>query len=131
MRQVYERLKAKSTKVTFGKGKVDGNVLPSLDDERGRQLHLQLSTAGGGSVCVNFAEMTYPPFSDLEKKQELLTRLNQVPGISIPEDKLKTYAVFAIKNVLEHSGMAKLLEVVDWVIKQVVESRPVGRGTST
>jgi hypothetical protein len=75
--------------------------------------------------------MKYPPFSDLEKKQELLTRLNQVPGISIPEDKLKSYALVEIKNVLEHSGMAKLLEVVDWVIKQVVESRPVGRGTST
>ena len=120
-RKVFQRLKENATKVSFGKGKIYGNAFPSLDDDRGRQLHLHVST--GGSIGVNFADMKYPPFSDIALRRELLDRLNRVPGINISENLLERYAGFEIQKVLDASGFDKLLEVVDWVIAQVIASR--------
>jgi hypothetical protein len=58
-----------------------------------------------------------PPFTDASKRRELLDRLNQVPGISIPDKAVDKWAKIPLRDLGTNTG--KLLEVLDWAVQQI------------
>jgi len=120
IRTLFYRLAEKAANVKFGKGKIYATAYPSFDDDRGRQMHLSLN-ANDGVLTVNLGEMKYPPFSDLALQNELVSRFNQVPGINIPAD--KHFPNLKIAPVLAKGGFGRLIDVVDWLIAQVIDTR--------
>jgi hypothetical protein len=122
-RSLYAKLTEKATALKFEKGKIYATAFPSFGDNRGRQMlfHLQ---ANLGLLAVNFADMKkYPPFSDAALRNELLHRFNQVPGVNIPADKIDRDTWIKIEPVVANHGLEKLMEVLDWAIQQVIDSR--------
>lgn len=69
---------------TWGKGKVDGSFIPVLDHNG--KPHYPLAMYTYGRIEIQFQWLTKPPFDDMALRRELLGRLNQIPGISLPEE---------------------------------------------
>lgn len=120
-RRIHALMKPKATQIGYGRGKVYGNFTPYFDDEHGQQQLFNLST--NGSIGVNVDMHKSLPFSDESKRSQFLARVNEVPGIVIPANSVVKWPSFALQKVIERGGLEKLLEVIDWSIQQIEESR--------
>lgn len=120
-RKIYDLMRPRATTFSFGRGKIYGNFMPNFDDERGRQQVFNLST--NGCIGVNLGYFKAPPFSEDSKRNELIARLNEVPGIVIPANSSVRWPNFSLQKVIERGGLDKLLEVVEWSIGQIEASR--------
>jgi len=119
--KLCDLLKAGVKKIEFGAGKENGNFTPCYDDERGKQRVVNIST--NGRIGIGFGGMKAPPFSDIALRKEFLERLNQVPGINLSIDNYTQWPNFKLSEVVGNNGLDKLIEVVDWARKQIVDSR--------
>jgi alkylated DNA nucleotide flippase Atl1 len=72
-----------------------------------------------GRIEVVFQHLTRrPPFDEVALRWELLNRLNQIPGVEIPEAKIALRPSFPI-TALNGDGADRLQQVLDWFITQV------------
>jgi hypothetical protein len=69
---------------TWGTGLVTGSFIPVLD--HGGQNYAPLALWTNGRVEILFKYLSRrPPFDDVGLRREFLRRLNEIPGIAIPE----------------------------------------------
>ena len=112
-RAIFDWMKPQASRLWWSSGRT--GVVRPLFGADGRRL-LGLNTQG--RVTVPFDKMKrLPPFDDANKRRELLDRLNQVPGISIPEKAVDKWAKIPLR--LLKGDPSKLLEVFDWAVKQI------------
>jgi len=64
---------------------VTGSFIPVLDNGGQNYSPLALWTNGRAEILFKYLSRR-PPFDDIGLRRELLRRLNQIPGLSIPED---------------------------------------------
>ena len=123
-RKLYELLKTRATRVVFGRGNKYGNIMPYYDDERGQQLIFNIST--NGTVGVTLRPEHPFPFSEESLRQELIDRLNLVPGISLASENANKYFSINLVDIVEQKGIDQLIEAVEWSILKVIETRNEG-----
>ena len=113
-RAILDWVKPHASRLWWSSGR-EGIVSPMFG-VGGRHYLLRLNTRG--QVVIPFNKMKQQaPFNDASKTQELLSRLNQVPGISIPEKAVDRWARVPLRDMESNTG--KLLEVLDWAVKQI------------
>lgn len=72
-----------------------------------------------GSVAVYFAYMIGKPvFGDLNRRQQLLDRLNAVPGIKLPPDAVNKRKTIPLGSFTPASTTA-FLDVMNWFVDQL------------
>ncbi|WP_375459735.1 hypothetical protein [uncultured Enterovirga sp.] len=68
-----------------------------------------------GLLSISFEYMlTRPVFSDRALREELRRRLNEVPGIDIPESAIDKRPSIRLSALAKADGSGALLEVMDW-----------------
>jgi len=82
-RELLEWASVQLPRFTWGKGKVDGSFIPVLDHNG--QPHYPIGIYTSGRLEIQFMHLR-PPFDDLELRREFLRRLNEIPGVSFPEE---------------------------------------------
>jgi hypothetical protein len=117
-RTIKEWASREMPRFTWGKGKVDGSFIPVLDHKGDPHYPIALYT--NGWVEIQFRWLTRPPFDDLDLRREFLRRLNEVPGVSLPEDAITRrpripFAVFAG----DAEALSAFLAVLDWFCETV------------
>jgi hypothetical protein len=83
-RKILEWAKDKLPRFWWGKGKQDGSFYPVLDMHGEQYYPINIWTYGKIEIQFQWL-MNKPPFNDEMKRKELLRRLNQIPGVEIPE----------------------------------------------
>jgi hypothetical protein len=84
-RKILEWAETNTLYIWWGKGKQDGSFFPMFEHKG--TWHWLISVWTYGRVEVQFQQMkTRPPLDEQSKRQELLGRLNDIPGIAIPAD---------------------------------------------
>jgi hypothetical protein len=59
--------------------------------------------------------MNQPPFDALELRKDLLTRLNQIPGVAIPEDSISGRPSLPLSDLGRNPKMLNGLKAaLDW-----------------
>ncbi|MFD5518170.1 DUF262 domain-containing protein [Streptomyces sp. NPDC127066] len=103
--------------VTYGRHE-ETSCFPMLDAGTGRRPHLVWPVGiypVSGTVEVVFQYLkTRSPFDDIEQRRELLTRLNKIDGIELPEAKLELRPSFPVRVFAEH--VEEICEVLDWFV---------------
>jgi len=66
--------------------------------------------------------MIRPPFNDEIKRKELLSRLNKIPGVSIPEKAMTRRPSIFLSLFSDASSLKQLLETLDWVVNEIKSS---------
>jgi hypothetical protein len=112
-RRVLEWAQGVGSRVWYGKGTKDGSLGPILE-HRGIQYYLIVLWTYG-RVELQFQSLqTRPPFDQLELRQEFQRRLNSVPGISIPDDRLSKRPSFPLAVLRSESALEEFIAVLDW-----------------
>lgn len=107
--------------VYWGRGK-GGTFTPVL--EHGDYRYQMLTVYGYGPVDVNFQWFaTKPPFDEEGRRAELVRRLNEIPGVTIPENVVNKRPTIQLSVLGRGDNLARFLEILDWFVQQV-------RGTS-
>jgi hypothetical protein len=120
-RAIFDWAKERRLRLWWGRGKQSGSFFPLLD--QGDETHWTVSVWTYGTIEVQFQMMKErSPFNDEAKRQELLQRLNTIPGVSIAEDAISRRPSIPL-NVLAGPTLAQFLGTLDWLIGEIRRSR--------
>jgi hypothetical protein len=106
----------KDNSFSFHWGKTSFN--PTLS--HGGLKHQIIGIYTNGVVEVKFALMRdKSPFEDEEKRKELRHRLNEIPGVDLPADRMNRYPTFPLSALKDEPTIKQFLEVLDWFVQEV------------
>jgi hypothetical protein len=60
-----------------------------------------------------------PPLDDQSKRQELLRRLNEIPGVAIPADGITRRPSIPLSLLKDEAVLSQFLATFDWVIQEI------------
>lgn len=111
---------AHKLRIWWGRGKNDGSLFPVYDSDVGKNFVFSLWT--NGKVELQFQYMSVPPFADLSMRQELSRRLNEIPGVTVPDDALSRRPTFELELLVAPDSLAKFLATCDWAHSEILKS---------
>lgn len=101
----------------FGKGKT-ASFGPTL--KHNGVVHYFFYLWSDGTIYLNLREMkSRMPFSGRAMKQELVSRLNAIPGFAIPERSLDGQPPMPLSALVDPAARAMFLAVFDWYIETI------------
>lgn len=110
-------MKANGDEVSFGSGRRDGSM-QFMVMSKGRRMW-PLALRSNGKVEVSFGYLMRSPLMDEEKRRELLKRLNQIDGISLPTDAITKYPAMPIAALSDERRLSAFLAAMEWVDEQL------------
>ncbi|QDU36857.1 hypothetical protein Mal4_11570 [Maioricimonas rarisocia] len=102
--------------IWWGRGAVDGAFIPSLRDEHGKSILFGVWTYG--RLELQFQHMNRRPFRDIARRRELADRLQQIPGIDIPDDRLTKRPTFDLAVLQEPDALQTFFNAFDWMLAE-------------
>lgn len=101
----------------FGRGMKDGSFQSCLA-RRGRSSST-FTLYTYGRVEINFQHLAqHSPFDDPALRQELCRRLNEIPGVALPEDSIERRPSIDLATLVPPEASTRFLQVLDWAIDQ-------------
>jgi len=120
-KKILDWARDKLPRFWWGKGKQDGSFYPVLDLNGEPYYPIAIWTYGKIEIQFQWL-MNKSPFNDEMKRKELLRRLNQIPGVEIPEKAITRRPNIYLSKLKEASSLAQLLETLDWVVQEIKAS---------
>lgn len=118
-RKILERSKDKFSRIWLGEGKYEGSFVPVLE-HNGISYYL-IAVRTSGKVEIQFQWMKIkPPYDNESKRIELLDKLNQIPGVSIPIESITRRPNIPLSVLKEPAILKQFLDVLDWAVQEVV-----------
>ncbi len=124
-RHLFLWAKSNAPNIWWGKGAKDGSFYPLLDHKAtGRYLFGVRTGYTAGYIQIPFRDMKAqgPPFDTDANRLELRRRLNDIPGVSIPEDGIAKYPSIPLSVLADESALERFLKVFDWVVQEIKSS---------
>ena len=105
----------------WGRGQKSGSFIPVIP--QGGKEYYPFAVWSYGSIEIQFQTLrTRPAFSDEAKRQELCDRLNKIPGINIPVDRIRRPSI-KLTALSDPQRLQQFLSVLNWVVGEIcVES---------
>jgi len=70
-------------------------------------------------TCLIYWHNSIEPFDKIEKRKELLNKLNTIENLNIPENKIDKRPSFSIKLLEKQSEFIKFTEIYDWFLNEI------------
>jgi len=117
-RRLLDWAVSRRLRIWWGRGQIEGSFVPVLNLDTAS--HQPFAVYSSGAVLVYFQwYATKPPFSDDRRRIEILHRLNEIPGVSIPENALNRRPSIPLAVLARDGNMEKFLAVFDWYLDEV------------
>jgi len=108
----------KQLKFWWGKGAKSGSFFPMFDYKD--ITHLIISVWTYGTIEIQFQWMqNKPPFNDKIKRQELLARLNNIPGIQLPPEAITKRPSIPLSTLIDEKKYNQFIIILDWIIQEI------------
>lgn len=120
-RKILHWTKDKLPKIWWGRGKVDGSFYPMLDHKEKSYYPICIWSYGKVEVQFQYLKRN-PPFDSESKRKELLKRLNQIPGFSIPDDAIERRPNVYLAVLKNKDSLNQFLETLDWTVQEILKS---------
>jgi hypothetical protein len=117
-RKLLEWVRPRVTRIWWGKGQQSGSFVP-VENHAGND-HQLFAVWTYGSVEIYFYWYTYrPPFDDEARRREMLRRLNQIPGVAIPEEGINRRPSIPLSVLARGDNLTRFLDVFEWYLGEV------------
>ena len=108
--------------IWYGKGAKDGSLVPVLE-HRGMKYYLFVLWTYG-RVEMQFQSLqSRAPFDQLELRQELQQRLNEIPGFSITADRLNKRPAVPLAVLRSEAALRQFITTLDWAVGVIRDNR--------
>ncbi len=116
-RRILDWAEKEGLRIWWGKGQQTGSFFPMID-YRGESFWT-IAVWTYGKVDIQFGNMRNGPFSNETSRSELLKRLNEITGVSIPPDAITKYPSIKLSLLQETEVLARFIDVLDWIKKTI------------
>jgi len=119
-RDILDWIRPRVTYIWWGKGQRSGSFIPVFrHGETGHQLFAVWTYA---RVELQFQWcMTKPPFDAEGKRLELLGKLNDIPGVSLPEDSISKRPAIPMDALKNAEALDRFKAIFEWYIDQILD----------
>ena len=115
-KKILDEVRKRGLEIRWGAGGISGSFNPMVEHNGLRYYTIWVWDYG--NVAVEFMYLKRrPPFDVEEKRMELRDRLNSVPGITIPVDKISGEPSFRLAVLKDRVAFEKFFDVIDWMIQ--------------
>ena len=110
-------IRAKADRVVFNDAPTYGSIAAEFDVGSEACMPVRVWTDGG--VPISFSQLKRTPaFAAAAARQELMDRLNAIPGVTIRPDAIEKQSTIRLALLSADQG-AGFLTVMDWVVKKL------------
>jgi len=117
-RKILEWAQKNVTRIYWGQGIRSGSFVPVLENENRDYKLFAVYTYGTLEVYFEHYQ-NRPPFDAVEKRTELLERLNAIKGIHIPQDGLERRPGIPLALLREQSTLDQFLSAFNWFLGEI------------
>ena len=104
-------------------GAIDGGFSPALDHDGNNYWPFYLFTSG--RIEIQFYWMGgMPPFDQDDKRLEFLRKLNEIPGVELPDDAISRRPAIPLATFAAPGSLPKLFGVIEWFLAEAVSASP-------
>ena len=115
--QIMNWCKSNNLRLEYGSGKQSGSCFAMLDHKGQNHSTFALWTYGG--VEIQFQWMNKKPYDDISKRQELLNELNQLPRVSISEERLDKRPSIPYALLKDKKAMVQFFDIWQKYIENI------------
>ena len=116
-RQILDWAKENTDDIWWGKGSIQGSFLPLILGTKRWYSFIAIWTYG--NIEFQFQHMRkWKPFDKVEKQEELLHRLNQIPGVSFTTEDFNRRPSVPLAVFQENDNLNHLFSIFEWVIEK-------------
>lgn len=116
MRRLFGWIRSVCGEPKWGRGAAYGSAIAEADHNGFRHVVLEAWT--NGRVNIRFTRLAKaPPFDAQDRREELLRRLNAIPGIDLPM--AEGQPSFPIKALANEPEFTQFCDVMDWMIQEI------------
>jgi trans-aconitate methyltransferase len=120
-RRIFEWAKTNVDDIWWGEGRQIGSFVPILMHKE--QKHQLFVIWSNGYLETYFQHyQSKPAFAPAEKRRQLWQRLNEIPGVDLPEDAIARRPTIPLAVFTEEERLDQLLQVFEWVIEEIKAS---------
>ncbi len=120
-RKILQWATREPLRVWWGRGANSGSFVPTID-HKGREQQL-FAVWTYARVEIYFFWYQYkPPFDAESKRVELLSRLNSIPGVSLPADSIVKRPGIRLSVLATPANMEQFLRIFNWVVEEIRSS---------
>jgi hypothetical protein len=124
-RPIVEWAKERMSEIWMGSGTVDGSLTPVVYMADDRQFFPFLLWTYG-TIEIQFNALSRrPPFDGLQVRRELRDRLNALPTVSIPDEKLDKRPGIPMTILSDPAALQQFIKTMDWVL-ELHDAQPTG-----
>lgn len=117
-RKILDWARVNLPRLTWGKGKLNGSVVPILDYKGVSHSFFAIYTFGQLEFSFQFIKLK-PPFTDEKIRAELLRRINEIPGVSIPPDAINRRPSILLSVLEDPIGLARFFDAMNWAVGEI------------
>lgn len=117
-RRILDWAKSRVTKTAWGVGAHSGSFVPVLQHNGIDHQLFAVYTYGSFETFFQYFAKK-PPFEAEHPRLELLSRLNNIPQVSLPRDGIARRPSFPLEVLAKDDRTDLLLGVYDWVVEQI------------
>ncbi len=110
--------------LSYGRGSTEGSVHLGYESDSGMRYKFFMINRGLNYVWFEHI-MNYPPFDNVEKRQELFDRLKSIKGMNFKNDRLDTYLSSELNCLIDYNRFKQFCDVYDWIIKEIRENSQI------
>jgi hypothetical protein len=116
-RDILDWIRSRVAFIWWGRGKSNGSFVPVLRYDRDYSLFAAWTY---GTVEIYFQWYSrWPPFDSEDKRMEMLRRLNEIPGVSLPPESISKRPGIRMDLLTDAGALEKFKAAFEWYIEEV------------
>jgi hypothetical protein len=118
VRQLVEWAKEQKLDLTFGRAQQSASFIPIVRTPGGQRYPIAVSTTYGFVIQMRWLR-DHAPFRDAGKREELRAKLNAIPGVSIPADRMTGFPTLPLQALTSDAALRACLEVLTGIVQEL------------
>lgn len=117
-KELLDWIRPQVTYVWFGRGSTQGGIVPIIEKGKVNYHVCRMSTQGWFVFRFDWLYKK-PPFDDDTVRRQLLSKINEIPGVHFDYDVLTKRARIPFEKLANPVAIEKLKAAVAWLVEQV------------
>lgn len=103
--------------LSYGRGSKDVSMAVSFVGQGHKVTPLRVWTYG--RIEIAFQGLSGSRLDSVENRRDLLQRINQIPGVALPDDAIHKYPSIWFDVLQDATRLGQFLEIMTWVAKEI------------
>lgn len=126
VRQLVEWAKEQKLDLTFGRTQQSASFIPIVRTPGGQRYPIAVNTSYGFVIQMRWLR-DHAAFQDAGRREELRAKLNALPGVSVPAERMTGFPTLPLQALMPDAAMRACLNVLTGIVQEL-RAAP---GTST